>query len=310
MVAARRERTSRPSREDVASREPNILEACTMKFGYPGISPSEIQRPRLKRQAQVFAGGDPFLNERGDGLSSPKRRKIDSFPIGPPRDVCMLRHRGLPRKVVPTEHQNKSADSSPGAAKAKRNTEGSKKSKKRLITADETTTIGRLELFGWQAEYSQTSATLAARKKLRNNIIPKKARREAASQLIFGKGIAGVGVWLGKSGTTTTTASPASDLGRQFSGDGLLDGILGTPPQQTLLTNSLAIRRRQRALRPRSPGSPPRAPVDGDVPQTPTIVTLCDDAVSNGTIEGKFYKLFILFFLLLDSEPAAHQQQQ
>lgn len=261
-----------------------------MEFGYPGISPSEIKRRRLKRQAQDFAGGDPFCNEREDGLLS-KRRKIESFPIGPPKDVCVLNHRGLHRKVVPTQHQKKTADSSPGTAKAKRNIEGKKS--KQLITADESTTIGRLELFALHTDYTQTSTTRAAPRKNKKNRknVPKKTRRDTASHLIFGKGIAGVGVWLGKSGTTT---NPASDLGRQFSGDSLLDGILGTP-QQTLPKKSVAIRRHPRVLPSRSPGSLPKTPIDGDFPQTPTIVTLCDDTASNGTVEGEFYKLCVCF---------------
>ncbi|KAK8113218.1 hypothetical protein PG984_013744 [Apiospora sp. TS-2023a] len=279
MVAPRRKRIARPSREDVASREPNILEACTMKFGYPGISLSEISRPRLKRQAEVYAGGDPFFNERGDGPSA-KRRKLESFPIGPPKDVCILRHRGNRRKVVPAEQQQKSADSSPGAAKGKRVTE--RKKSKRLITADESTTIGRFEVFAWHAEYPQNCSYLAAPKNKKNrNTIPKKVRQDAASRLIFGKGIADVGVGLGKSSTTT---SPVSDLSRQFSGEGLIDGVLGTS-QQTLPTKSVPIRLHQPALRQQPPDSPPRTPVDADGPLISTIIIPYDDTASIDTFE-------------------------
>ncbi|KAK8065810.1 hypothetical protein PG997_012557 [Apiospora hydei] len=250
MVVNRRKKNIRPSREDVASREPNILQMCTMKFGYPGTPPSEIKRPHLKRQAEAFAGGDPFFDEQGE--RSPKKRRIQSLPIGLPKDKHILLCRG---SAAAARRYRKIPDSSPTTAKA--NTNAGRKSKQ-LITADESTTFGRLDLFAWQTDYIQTSSSLAT---------PKSKKRHPLKN---------VGAWLGKS-----TASPAHALAQQFSGDGLLDGILGT---STTLTKSMALRRQQ-PLRQRSLNMPAKTPASIKIPHTPTKVTAYKDVTRNVSIE-------------------------
>ncbi|KAK8035174.1 hypothetical protein PG993_010169 [Apiospora rasikravindrae] len=250
-----------------------------MKFGYPGTPPSQIKRPQLKRQAEAFAGGDPFFEEHGE--RSPKKRRILSFPIGPPKDKHTLLCRG---SAAAARRYRKITDSSPTAAKAKtkRKTKVERKTK-RLITADESTTVGRLDLFAWQTDYIQTSSTLATPKS-KNRPPPKKSRQAAASRLVLGKGIADVGFWLGNS-----TSSPAHALAQQFSGDGLLDGILGT---STMLTKSVALRHQQ-PLRQRSLGTPPKTPVSIGIPQTPIKVTMYDEVARNDTIQGEIIYLAV-----------------
>ncbi|KAK7967250.1 uncharacterized protein PG986_001527 [Apiospora aurea] len=270
MVVNRRKKNTRPSREDVASREPNILQMCTMKFGYPGTPPSEIKRPHLKRQAEAFAGGDPFFDEQGE--RSPKKRRIQSLPIGLPKDKHVLLCRG---SAAAARRYRKIPDSSPTAAKTNTNT--GRKSKQ-LITADESTTFGRLDLFAWQSDYIHTTSSRATAKSKKRQP-PKKSRQAVASRLVLGKGIADVGVWLGKD---TTSSSHA--LARQFSGDSLLDGILGT---STALTRSVALRH-QHPLRQRSLNTPTRTPVSVEILQTPTKVTGYKDVTRNDSIEGEF----------------------
>ncbi|KAK8101077.1 hypothetical protein PG999_011451 [Apiospora kogelbergensis] len=271
MATTRQGKGSRTSRKDVATREPNILQRCTTYFGIPGIPRPEISRTKLKRQAEVFAGSDPFHDEQ-EYEGPPKRRKITKFPIGPLKDLDLnsLPHSG---RTGPSKRFRETACASPIATKASKKRE---RKSKRLITADESTTIGHLELFSWRTNYVQINYSLAASKTTSQNI-SKNRRQATASRLIFGKGIADVGVWLGK-----RTVSPNHDLARQFSGEGLIDGMLGTEKTKTIpLVNP-----RRRPLQQQSWGLLPRTPPHCDTPRTRSRASSCDAAEKSGIVKG------------------------
>lgn len=292
MVKTRQRKSSGASRKDVASREPNILELHSQFFGFPGIPHSETSRSQLKRQAQVLAGGDPFYDaqEAQSEGRSPKRRKITKLPVGPLKN---LQINTLPPNIGKTARANRHREeivvaTSPTAARvAKRKQRERRSGKRRFITADKSTTIGRLELFAWQAEYTQNNSSLAASKN-GTGTIPKKSRQAAASRLVFGKGIADVGIWLGKSSNNV----PGNDLAQQFSGECLFDGILGG---QKMMTKPVVSPCHPRPLQsPRSLGAPPITPPRCNTPQTPTEVDTLYDAVAKNAIvvEGEFCRLF------------------
>ncbi|KAK8002593.1 hypothetical protein PG989_002312 [Apiospora arundinis] len=284
MVTTRQRKSAGASRKDVASREPNILELHSQFFGFPGIPHSETSRSQLKRQAQILAGGDPFCDaqEAQSEGRSPKRRKVTEFPVGPLKN---LQINTLPEHVGKAARANRYRKeivvaTSPTTVRVTKRTQRERRSGKRFITADKSTTIGRLELFAWHADYTQNNSSLAASKN-GTGTIPKKSRQAAASRLVFGKGIADVSIWLGKSSNN----SPGPDLAQQFSGESLLDGILGT--QKTLTKPVLPPCHSRPLQSPQSLGQPPITPPRCNTPQTPTgTVTLYDAVLKNAIVVG------------------------
>ncbi|KAK8030611.1 hypothetical protein PG990_000345 [Apiospora arundinis] len=266
MVTTRQRKSAGASRKDVASREPNILELHSQFFGFPGIPHSETSRSQLKRQAQILSGGDPFCDAQ-EAQSEGEVTEAKEEHVG----KAARANRYRKEIVVAT---------SPTTVRVTKRTQRERRSGKRFITTDKSTTIGRLELFAWHADYTQNNSSLAASKN-GTGTIPKKSRQAAASRLVFGKGIADVGIWLGKSSNN----SPGPDLAQQFSGESLLDGILGT--QKTLTKPVLPPCHSRPLQSPQSLGQPPITPPRCNTPQTPTgTVTLYDAVVKNAIVVG------------------------